>query len=64
MGIYNKVIRIIFTIIIPITLINYYPIDYLSGRVDNILYVFMPLLTFIMLFISRIIFYKGLKYLV
>ena len=61
MGIYKKLIRIIFTIIIPITLVNYYPIDYLSGRVNNILYVFMPLLTFIMFFISNGIFNLSLK---
>ncbi len=61
MGIYRKVIRLFFTIIIPITLINYYPLEYLSGRVNNILYVFMPLLTFIMLFISSLIFKLGLK---
>ena len=28
MGIYRKVIRLFFTIIIPITLINYYPLEY------------------------------------
>ena len=61
MGIYKKVVRLFFTIIIPITLINYYPIDYLSGRVNNIIYVFMPLLSFIMLFISKCIFKLGLK---
>ena len=61
MGIYKKAVRIIFTIIIPITLINYYPIDYLSGRVNNIFYVFMPLLTLIMFFISNCIFKLGLK---
>lgn len=61
MGIYKRAVRIIFTIIIPITLINYYPIDYLSGRVNNIFYVFMPLLTLIMFFISNCIFKLGLK---
>ncbi len=61
MGIYKKAVKIFFTIIIPIALVNYYPIDYLTGRTDNILYVFMPILTIIMFFISKFIFNIGLK---
>lgn len=61
MGIYKKAVRIFFTIIIPITLINYYPLDYLAGRTNNILYVFMPFLTIIFFIVSNIIFKKGLN---
>lgn len=61
MKIYHKVIRMIFTFVIPLTIINYYPLDYLCGRTNNILYVFMPLLTFILLFISLLAFRLGVK---
>lgn len=61
MQIYHKAIRIVFTYIIPLTLINYYPLDYLCGRTSNIFYVFMPLLTFILFFISLLSFNLGLK---
>lgn len=61
MQIYHKVIRLIFTFIIPLTIINYYPLDYLCGRTNNIFYVFMPLLTFILLFVSLLAFRLGVK---
>lgn len=60
-SIYKKAVRIFFATIIPIALVNYYPIDYLTGKTDNILYVFMPMITIIMLFISKSIFNIGLK---
>lgn len=61
MGIYNKIVRIIFTVIIPITLINYYPIEYLTGRTHNILYIFLPLISCLSI-IPAILFFKfGLK---
>ncbi|MBE6160630.1 MAG: hypothetical protein E7158_00210 [Firmicutes bacterium] len=61
MGIYNKTIRRIFTFIIPICLVNYYPLKYLNGSTNSIYYVFMPLLCFIMLFISILIFNFSMK---
>ena len=61
MGIFPKIIRKIFTIVIPITLINYYPIEYLSGRSNNILYGFLPLISLMYFFPALIIFRHGLK---
>ena len=61
MQIYHSFIRIFFTFVVPITLINYYPVNYLVGRTDNILYVFMPLLTFILFIISLLTFKLGVK---
>ena len=52
MDMYNKVIKKIFTFIIPLTLVNYYPVKYLIDETSNILYVFMPLLTTGLLIIS------------
>ena len=64
MGIYKKAVKVFFTVVIPLTLVNYYPIDYLTGRTDNILYVFMPILTIIMFSINSYILhlYFGLPY--
>jgi ABC-2 type transport system permease protein len=59
--IYNKVIVLFFSTIIPIALVSYYPMEYLTDKSSNILYVFMPMLTIIMFFISKIIFNIGLK---
>ena len=59
MKIYNKYVIMFFTFIIPITLVNLYPIEYLCDRSDNILYVFMPLLTIILFIISLITFKLG-----
>ena len=61
LGIYNKIIRIILTIVIPVTIISYYPIDYLTNQTSNILYVFIPLLSIIPLIISICIFKIGIN---
>lgn len=61
MKIYNKYIILFFTFVIPITLVNYYPIEYLCDRTTNILYVFMPLLTIILFLISLLLFRLGLN---
>ena len=61
MGIYKKVIKIIFTYIIPLTLINYYPINYLNGKITNVAYIFIPILTIVILIISILIFNKGVS---
>ena len=61
MGIYKKIVRIIFTILIPLTLVNYYPILYLTNKLTNIIYVFLPFLTFILLLLSIFLFNKGIK---
>lgn len=61
MGIYKKIVRIIFTYIIPITIVNYYPIKYLTGATTNIIYIFLPLLSIIFFIISILIFNQGIK---
>ena len=62
MDIYNKVIRIIFTIVIPITFINYYPIQYLNNTTNNLLYFLCPLEIIVFLLISVIVFKSGIKH--
>ena len=61
MGIYKKFIRVFFTLVIPITVVNYYPLEYLTERTDNILYLLAPLYSFAILFISTKIFSFGMK---
>ncbi|MBR3162253.1 MAG: ABC-2 family transporter protein [Bacilli bacterium] len=61
LSIYNKTFRFIFTYLIPISLINYYPIKYLNGSSNNIIYLFIPTLTIIYLLISTRIFNLGIK---
>jgi ABC-2 type transport system permease protein len=61
MEIYKKWIRTFFTVVIPLTAVNYYPLEYLAGRTDNILYVFMPLYSIVLLIISVKIFKLGMS---
>ena len=61
MGIYKKIVRILFTFVIPLTIVNYYPIKYLTGSTTNIIYVFLPLLSIIFLIVSILIFNLGIK---
>ncbi len=61
MGIYKKIVRIIFTYIIPITIVNFYPVKYLTGATTNIIYIFLPLLSIFFLIISILIFNRGIK---
>ena len=60
-GIFPKIVKTIFTIVIPITLVNYYPIEYLSGRSDNILYGLLPLVSIMYIIPALFIFRHGLK---
>jgi ABC-2 type transport system permease protein len=61
MGIYKKIFRYIFTFIIPLTIINYYPLEYLTGRSNNLLYVFLPIISFIFLLFAILIFNLGMR---
>ena len=61
LSIYNKAFRFIFTYVIPISLINYYPIKYLTDTSNNIMYVFLPFVTIFYLFISIKIFNLGIN---
>lgn len=60
--IYNKTVRIIFTFILPVALMNYYPISYLKGESTNLLYLVMPFYSLILLFISIKIFNRAIKH--
>lgn len=50
------------TFIVPFAFVNYYPLLYVIGRTNNLLYAFSPLLTIIFVVPSIIIFNIGLKH--
>jgi len=56
MGIYKRFVRLFFTFVIPLTMVNYYPISYLKGDTNNVLYVLLPLFSMIMLLCSTKLF--------
>lgn len=60
-GIFPKSFAFVLTFIIPYAFVNYYPLLYLLGKSDNVLYAFSPLLIFIFLIPSLIAFKLGMK---
>lgn len=61
MGMFNKFVRNIFTFVIPLTLVNYYPIMYLTGKTNNIFYGILPVLASLFIIPAIFIFKFGLK---
>lgn len=62
MGIYNKKIILLFTFLIPLACVNYYPILFILGRVDNILYAITPLFTLVIALFAILFFNISLKH--
>jgi len=60
-GIFPKGIFFFFTFIIPYAFVNYYPLLYFIGKKENLLYGLSPLLVFLYLIPSILIFYRGMK---
>lgn len=60
-SIYKKGMFMFFTFIIPYGFVNYYPLLYLIGRTNNKLYMLSPLVTVVFVFLSVLVFNKGLK---
>lgn len=60
-GIFNKYFVKIFTYIIPYAFVNYYPLMYFTGKVNNHLYSLLPLIVFLYLIPCFLIFNKGSK---
>lgn len=61
-GIFKKGFIFIFSFIIPYASVNYYPLLYLLGKSNNILYLFSPILVIIYLIPCIIAFNIGLKH--
>ena len=60
-GIFNKYFVIIFTFIIPYAFVNYYPLLFILGRLENKILIFSPLVVLLYLFISFKTFKWGMK---
>lgn len=60
-GIFKKGFLFVFTFIIPYGSVNYYPLLYLLGKSDNLLYLFSPILVFVFLIPAFFLFKLGLK---
>ena len=60
-GIFKKGFVYFFTFIIPYAFVNYYPLLYFLGKSNNYLYAFSPLIVFVYLIPSVLIFYRGTK---
>ena len=60
-GVFSKGFVFFFTFIIPYAFVNYYPLLYVIGRTNNVLYAFSPLLVVLYLIPSVLVFYWGMK---
>ena len=60
-GVFSKGFVLFFTFIIPYAFVNYYPLLFLLGKNDNLLYAFSPLLVILYLFPCIVVFYLGMK---
>lgn len=58
MGLFKREVLIIFTYLIPIACVNYYPVNYILGKSDSILYLISPLFCLILFIVSIIAFNK------
>ena len=58
---YGRIVRLVFTYVLPVSLINYYPIKFMSGYTNNYLYMLLPFSVLILLLISIKIFKIGLN---
>ena len=62
MDIFRKEVLIFFTYIIPIACVNYYPLKYILGYSNNLLYLISPLFCFAILGISILTFNKCMQH--
>lgn len=61
LSIYKKVILDFFTYVIPIAMVNLYPLLYLIGRTNNKMYMFAPFISLVFLVPCNIFWKIGLK---
>ena len=61
MGLFRREVLIVFTYLIPIACVNYYPVNYILGISDSVLYLISPLFCLVLFIISIISFNKCLS---
>lgn len=62
MGIYGDGVLKFFTYLAPLACFQYYPLLYLLGRSDSLVYYFAPAATFVLLFLAILFWKYGLKH--
>lgn len=62
MGLFRREVILVFTFLIPLACVNYYPISYILGKSDNIWYLISPLMTFILFIMSIITFNRCIRH--
>ena len=61
LNIYHKWVKNFFTYILPLALVNYYPLLYFLGKSNKISYMISPILVAFYLIPAFIVFYQGVK---
>lgn len=60
--IYNNFLKFILTFIIPFSAVAYYPMSFLSGKNDNLIFLFTPLISLVIIIPLSLIFWSyGIK---
>ncbi len=62
MGLFRREVILVFTFLIPLACVNYYPISYILGKSDNIWYLISPLMTFVLFIMSIITFNRCIRH--
>lgn len=62
MGLFKKEVLIVFTYLIPIACVNHYPVNYVLGQSDSILYLISPLFCLVLFSISVLLFNRCLAH--
>ena len=62
MGLFRREVILVFTFLIPLACVNYYPISYILGKSNNIWYLMSPLMTVILFIASIITFNRCIKH--
>lgn len=62
MGLFRREVILVFTFLIPLACVNYYPISYILGKSDNIWYLISPLMIFILFIMSIITFNRCIRH--
>lgn len=61
LNIYKKWVLNFFSFVVPLAFVNYYPLLYVIGKSDNILYMFAPLISFLFIIPCYIVWKIGIK---
>lgn len=62
MGLFRREVLIVFTYLIPIACVNHYPIMYIMGQSNSILYLISPLFCLVLFVLAIVLFNKGISH--